>query len=293
MIIVTGAGGRLGGAVVDALLERTDSSAVGVSTTRPDELSALADRGVRVRRGDYDDPESLASAFEGADRVLVVSAPRHGTAALDAHRVAIEAARTAGVGRVVYTSHVGSDALSPFPPAVTHATTETMLRDSGLPFTAVRNGFYADTPLRLLRTAAESGVLRVPVDAPVSWTFHRDLAPGIASLLLDDSLAEQVVTLTSERAADLAELAATASAVLGRPIRHETVGDDEYVAGLVAAGVPEFGAAMLLGIFRASRQRRLGIVDPALGELLGRPTTTLEEALAGEDAQAGPGLART
>ncbi|KQQ05395.1 MULTISPECIES: NmrA family NAD(P)-binding protein [unclassified Rathayibacter] len=280
MIIVTGAGGRLGGAVVDALLERTDPSTVGVSTTRPDELAALTDRGVRVRRGDYDDPGSLASAFEGADRVLIVSAPRHGAAALDAHRVAIEAARAVGVGRVLYTSHVGSDALSPFPPAVTHAATETMLRDSGLAFTALRNGFYADTPLRLLRTAAGTGVLSAPVDAPVSWTFHRDLAPGIASLLLDESLAEPVVTLTSGRAWSLAELAVTASAALGRPIRHEQVSDDEYVAGLTAAGVPDFGAAMMLGIFRASRQRRLGIVDPALGDLLGRPTTSLEEALA-------------
>jgi NAD(P)H dehydrogenase (quinone) len=179
MIVVTGAHGRLGGAVITELLKTLPPSQVGVSTTRPGELSKWAAMGVRIREGSYDDPTSLRRAFEGADRLLLVSAPRHGNAATEAHQAGIEAARDAGVGRLFYTSHVGADALSPFPPAVTHAATEVMLRESGIPFTALRNGFYADTPLRMIHAAADSGVLRVPVDAPVSWTMHRDLAPAL------------------------------------------------------------------------------------------------------------------
>lgn len=279
MIVITGAGGRLGGAVVAELLERTDADRIRVSTTRPEALGALADRGVQIVRGDYDDPASLRSAFDGADRVLVVSAPRHGSAALDAHRCAVDAAVDAGVGRLFYTSHVGADALSPFPPAVTHASTEVMLRESGLPFTALRNGFYADTPVRLLHAAAESGVLRAPLDAPVSWSAHRDLAPGIASLLLDEAVDDSAVNLTAGEALDLEALAGVASSVLDRPIRVERVSDDDYAAGLRAAGVPELGVAMTLGIFRASRQRHLGIVDPTLSAILGRPTTSLAQLL--------------
>ena len=280
MIVVTGAGGRLGGAVLADLLERLPADQIGVSTTRPDELTAAAGRGVRVRYGSYDEPASLREAFAGADRVLLVSAPRHGAAAVDAHRVAIEAARDAGVGRIFYTSHVGADALSPFPPAVTHATTEVLLRDSGIPFTALRNGFYADTPLRLLRTAAATGELRVPTDAPVSWSAHRDLAPAIAALLVDQDLEETTVNLTAGEALDYAELAEVAASVLDRPIRHVVLDDDAYAAELTAAGVPEFGITMMLGIFRASRQRRLGIVDPALAGLIGRPATSLATLLA-------------
>lgn len=282
MIVVTGAGGRLGGAVLRALLERRPADEIGVSTTRPDERAALAERGVRVRYGSYDEPASLRESFAGADRVLIVSAPRHGTAAVDAHRAAVEAARDTGVGRVFYTSHVGADALSPFPPAVTHATTEVLLRESGVPFTALRNGFYADTPLRLLRTAAATGELRVPVDAPVSWSAHRDLAPAIAALLVDPAVDATTVNLTAGEAMDSAELADVASTVLGRPIRHVMLDDDAYRAELTAAGVPELGVTMMLGIFRASRQRHLGIVDPALGALIGRPATTIAALLAEE-----------
>lgn len=282
MIVVTGAGGRLGGAVVGALLERVAAEEIGVSTTRPEELADLAERGVRVRRGSYDEPESLRTAFHGADRVLIVSAPRHGDAAIDAHRIAIEAARDAGVARLFYTSHVGADALSPFPPTVTHAATEMMLRDSGIAFTALRNGFYADTPVRLLRTAVGTGELRVPVDAPVSWSMHRDLAPGIAALLLDPSCSEVSVNLTAGEALDMAALAEIASSALGRTIRHVPVSDHDYRADLLAAGTPDLGVTMMLGIFQASRQRHLGIVDPALAELIGRPTTSLSQALVEE-----------
>lgn len=280
MIVVMGAGGRLGGAVVSSLLERVEPDEVGVSTTRPEELQHLAERGVRVRRGDFDDADALRHAVEGAERLLLVSAPRVGDAAVEAHRTAIDAAREAGVSRVLYTSHVGADALSPFPPAVTHASTETILRDSGVAFTALRNGFYADTPIGLLRAAAETGELRVPADGPVSWTQHRDLGPGIAALLLDADLDETAVNLTAGSARTMAELAETASTVLDRPIAHTTVSDQQFAEQLRSGGAPDIAVTMSLGLFRASRQRRLGIVDPALATLIGRPTTPLEEALA-------------
>ena len=280
MIVITGATGRLGGAVLRELLDRVPASEIGVSTTTPDAVRDLTDRGVRVRRGDYDDPSSLAHAFEGADRVLLISAPRIGQAATDAHRIAIDAARGAGVERLFYTSHVGADALSPFPPAVTHAATEVMLRDSGVPFTALRNGFYADTPIRLIGDAVAHGELRLPADGPISWTTHDDLAPAIAALLLDPEVTEPVVNLTAGSAVDAEGLAEIASTVAGRPIPLRRIADEEYRAGLVAAGVPEMGAVMSLAIFQAARQRRLGIVDPALESLIGRPSRALVDVVA-------------
>ena len=230
MIVITGATGRLGGAVLREVLERLPAKEIGVSTTSPEKLDDVARRGVRVRRGDYDDPATLDHAFEGADRVLLVSAPRMCEAATAAHRVAIDAARRAGVERLFYTSHVGADALSPFPPAVTHAATEVMLKDSGLAFTAVRNGFYADTPIRLVQDAVAAGELRLPMDGPVSWTTRDDLAPAIAALLLDPAIEDAVVNLTAGAAVDAEGLAAIASTIAGRPIPLRRLSDADYLA---------------------------------------------------------------
>ena len=288
MIVVTGATGQLGGMVVERLLDRVSADQVGVSVRDAQKAQPLAERGVRVRQADYDDQDSLVRALEGADRVLLISAPRMRDALIAAHRTAIEAARAANVGRLLYTSHIGSDPVSPFPPNRGHAATETMLRDSGVPFTILRNGFYTATPARTVAGAVGSGELRAPADAPVSWTTHEDLAEGIATLLLADDLTEPVANLTAGEALDAAGLAALGAEITGRSIDRVVVPDADFHAELVQNGVPAIGADMALGLWAASRQRRFGVVDPTLGELIARPTTplrsVLERALATADA---------
>jgi NAD(P)H dehydrogenase (quinone) len=107
MIVVTGATGQLGGMVVERLLTRVPAEEIAVSVRDPAKANALAGRGVRVRRGDYDDAASLAHAFDGAGQLLLVSAATTGEAALRQLGTAIDAARAAGVRRIVYTSHMG------------------------------------------------------------------------------------------------------------------------------------------------------------------------------------------
>ena len=131
MIIVTGATGQLGTLVVEQLLARVPADQVGVSVRDPDKARALRDQGVRVRRGDYTDADSLAVAFEGVSTVLLVSAGSTGHDAVAQHRTAIQAAVTAGAERIVYTSHMGADPASPFPPMPDHAATEELLRGCG------------------------------------------------------------------------------------------------------------------------------------------------------------------
>lgn len=279
MIVVTGATGALGGRVVRQLLDRLPAEEVGVSVRDAGRAADLAARGVRVRRGDFDDPDALVEAFAGADRLLLVSAPRLGDALLASHRAAIDAARRAGVGRLLYTSHIGSDPLSPFPPMIGHAATETMLRDAGLPFTVLRNGFYTATLEAQARTARDTGALRLPADAPVSWTTHDDLAAGIAALLLDDHLTERVVGLTAGAAIDLDGVADLVAATTGRPVERVVVSDDEHRAALTAAGTPAAVVPMITGLWAATRQHRFGIVDPTLTGLLGRPTVGPREVV--------------
>ena len=281
MIIVTGASGQLGGAVLDHLLSRVPAAQIGVSARDPQKMTALEQRGIRVRHGDYADPAGLAQAFEGASTVLLVSANSTGDDTVKVHTGAIGAAVAAGAKRVLYTSHMGAGLSSPFPPMPDHAATEQALREAGATTVALRNGFYAGTVPMLLRSALTTGELRVPQDAPVAWATHADLAEGIARILAEDLFEGTTPPLTGPAAIDMTRVAEIASEITGRPIRRVVVSDDEYRQDLTAAGLPGPAVTMLVGLFAAARNGDFGPADPALAELLGRPATSPEEYLRG------------
>ncbi len=280
MIIITGANGKLGRAIAERLLEHVPAEQIGVSVRDTEQARALEERGIRVRRGDFADAASLAHAFEGVSQVLIVSAGTTGEGAVGQHRTAIDAAKAAGARRILYTSHMGADLASPFPPMPDHAATEALLRESGVAFTALHNGFYAATAVMLLGRAVETGELAVPEDGPVAWTTHADLAEAAALALTTGDLDGITAALTGAEAFDMAGVAALASEVADRPIRRVVVPDAAYRAGLVAHGVPEAAADMLLGLFAASRQGAFAPADPTLARLLGRPATPLRDVLA-------------
>ena len=279
MIIVTGANGQLGRAIAERLLARVPAAQIGVSVRDPEQARGLEERGIRVRQGDFANAASLAHAFEGASQVLIVSGSATGETAVRQHRAAIDMAKVAGARRILYTSHMGANPSSPFPPMPDHAATEALLRDSGVAFTALRNGFYATTVGLLLGTAVETGELVAPEDGPVAWTTHADLAEAAAIALTEDSLAGITPNLTASEAIDLDGIAAIASELTSRPIHRVVVPDAEYRAGLVAHGVPAPAADMLLGLFLASRQGAFAHVDPTLARLIGRPPTPLRDVL--------------
>ncbi|MDQ2743443.1 MAG: NmrA family NAD(P)-binding protein, partial [Chloroflexota bacterium] len=105
MIVITGATGALNGATVDHLLGQMSANEIAVVTRDAAKAARFAERGVQVRHGDYADPASLPSAFEGAEQLLLVSSNDPTADAVSLHRSAIDAAVTAGVGRILYTSH--------------------------------------------------------------------------------------------------------------------------------------------------------------------------------------------
>ena len=283
MIIVTGATGQLGQAVAKRLLTLVPAGQIGVSVRQPEKARELAAQGVRVRRGDFADPASLAQAFEGAAQVLLVSsnALQYGGDTLAQHRAAINAARAAGARRVLYTSHMGARPDSSFVPACDHAATEALLAQGGAPFTSLRHGFYAESALHLIGDAFAAGELRVPADGPVSWTARRDLAEADAILLAQEGRLDGITPpLTAPEAFTMAELAAVASELTGREIKHVTVSDDEWQDARVAQGTPARMAGMLLGMYRAARRGDFAAVDPTLEALLGRRPQTMRDVLA-------------
>lgn len=279
MIVITGGTGRLGSAIAERLLERVPAAEVGVSVREPARAAGLSGRGVRVRRGDFADPGSLAGAFEGATQVLVVSTDETGEAAVAHHAAAVDAALEAGAKRVLYTSHQGASADSLFAPMPDHATTERHLAASGVPFTSLRNGFYASTVPLLLGEALRTGELVAPADGPVSWTAHADLAEAAAVILAEGGFDGPTPPLTAPVALDLRDVADVLAELTGRPVRRVVAEDDEWVAGLTGHGVPAAQAAMLLGMFHAARRGEFAAAGPDLENLLGRPATPLRAVL--------------
>ena len=255
MIVVTGATGQGGGGGVAGLRGRRPAGDIAGSVRAPATAADRAGRGVQVRRGDFTDPTSLDVAFAGADQVLLISADKLGEEALRLHRAAIPPAREAGVSRILNTSHMGAPQGSPFAPADQHARTEDDLAASGLPFTALRHGFYAESCLQLIGDGLKAGELRVPEDGPVSWTARADLAEADAIILVGNGrMAGITPPLTAANSVTMADVAAIASEVSGREIRHVTITDDAWRDARVSAGMPPFYADMLLGTFRAARR---------------------------------------
>ena len=282
MIVITGATGQLGSLIVASLLERVPAEEVGVSVRDPGRAADLAERGVRVRRGDFSEPNSLADAFEGATQVLIVSANELGGTAVDAHAAAIDAARAAGAERILYTSHQGASADSLFAPMREHAATEAYLAETSVPFTSLRNGFYATTVPFILGQALTTGEIVAPADGPVSWTTPSDLAEAAAIILADpDRFDGPTPPLTAPDVFGLQDVADILAKLTGRTICRAVADDDEWAAGLVAHGAPEALATMMQGMFRAARRGEFSATSPTLGDLLGRPATPLSSFLEG------------
>ena len=280
MIVVTGATGQLGRQVVEGLSKELPSSWIGVSVRHPERAEDLKQRGIRVCKGDFEDPASLTEAFDGAEQVLIVSVNKFGEEAVRQHGNAIQAAKNAGAKRILYTSHQGANLSSAFVPARDHAATELLLQSSGVPYVSLRNGFYAESALYQLGGVRQTGRIVLPEDGAVSWTARADLAEVAVAALTQTDLFDGISPpLTSSQALDLAGIAKLASEILGRNIVRETVSDEEYRTALIAHGLPQAMADGLGSLYVAARAREFAVVDPTLQRLLNRDPTPMKNVL--------------
>lgn len=281
MIIVTGATGSLNGATVEYLLDRVPPTEIGVSVRNPERAAHLADRGVRVRQGSYDDSASLVDSFSGADQVLLVSSSDTAADVVAQHATAIDAAVRADARRILYTSTQGAGFDTPYPPLAIHAATEEHLRSSDIEWVALRNGFFGDVG-QLLGPWQSTGVIARPADGPFAWVDRRDAAEAAAAILLGDVDAPIAgpVDLTPSARVTLDDFAEVATQLTGRPIRRVVVDDEQWVADQVAGGMPESAARFTLTTFQATRSGVFATPGRLLTRILGREPRGIADQLA-------------
>ncbi|MFF1461967.1 NAD(P)H-binding protein [Streptomyces sp. NPDC058330] len=279
MIVVTGATGGLGGTTVEHLLKRIPADQIGISVRDTAKAQHFAHRGVRVRQGTYEDPAALRNSFAGAEQVLLVSGNDPDADMVSLHRNAIEAAVAAGARRILYTSQHGAVPGNPYRPSDIHIATEALLDDSGVAWTALRNGAYG--PLdQVLGPWQRTGVIAQPQDGPVPYTDRADIAEATAVVLTGDRSFDGPVNLTAPNAVTFDDVAKIASDLTGRPVERVVLDDEQWVADRIAIGVPEQMARLMLTWYQAARSGCFAEAGPLLAELLGREPRTAAERLA-------------
>lgn len=284
-IVITGATGQLGALVIDALLQGGTPAAEIIGTGRNEQrLAELQERGIRTVVADYSDSATLEQAFAGADAVLLISGSEVGQRVAQ-HSAVIDAAKAAGVGRLVYTSAPAATT-SALILAPEHKATEELIAASGIPSTILRNGWYTENYFGALSQAAASGEIAASVgEGRVASASRADYATAAALVLVDAiqnhaSHSGAVYELSGDVAWSHDELAEAAAEVLGRPVAFRSLSPEEHRAALEQAGLDAGTAGFVVALDGNIRDGLLAEASGDLARLLGRPTTPLRAGLA-------------
>ncbi|MBA4489945.1 SDR family oxidoreductase [Paracoccus sp. S1E-3] len=275
-IAVTGATGQLGRLVIADLKAKVPASDIVALVRDP---AKAADLGVQARAADYGAPAALEAALKGVETLLLISSSEVGQRAVQ-HQNVIDAAKAAGVGRIVYTSLLHADT-SPLSLAAEHVQTEAALKASGIPFTILRNGWYTENYTGSVPAAVAHGALAGSAgEGRIASATRQDFAEAAVAVLTTEGHDGKTYELAGDDAWTLAELAAEVSAQTGRDIPYHNLPEAEYAAVLTGAGLPEGLAQAIAGWDVGASKGALYDTSGDLKRLIGRPTTPLKDAVA-------------
>ncbi|MBU4518591.1 MAG: SDR family oxidoreductase [Gammaproteobacteria bacterium] len=278
MIAITGATGQLGRLVLQNLLKTVPASQIVAAVRSPEKAADLAALGVQVRQADYVQPATLEAAFQGVDKLLLISSSEVGQRATQ-HAAVIAAAQKAGVKLLAYTSLLRADT-SPLALAAEHKETEAMLRASGLPHVLLRNGWYTENYTGSVGSALQYGaVMGSAKDGRIASATRADYAAAAAAVLTKDDQAGKVYELAGDTAYTLSELAAEIAQQSGKPVVYNDLPEAAYAAALMQVGLPEGFAALLADSDVGASKGGLFDDGHQLSQLIGRPTTPLADVV--------------
>jgi NAD(P)H dehydrogenase (quinone) len=277
-ILVTGATGKLGSKVVDSLLKSIPASELAVSVRDPEKAEGLRARGVEVRQGDFDRPETLDNAFKGIDRLLIISADGDNETRIRQHTDAVQAAERAGVKFIAYTS-LANATESKNLMAPPHVATEAAIIKTGIPYSFLRNNWYLENEIGSIQGAlAGAPWITSAGEGKVGWALQQDYADAAAAVLVGNDHENTVYELSGPLLTQ-DELASALGNVLGEKIAVQQVSDEKYAEIMKGLGLPDFVIPIVVGIQESIRNGSLEVESNDFEKVLGRPVTPINEAL--------------
>ncbi|CFR05378.1 NAD(P)-dependent oxidoreductase [Yersinia kristensenii] len=279
MIAVTGATGQLGRLVINALLKKVPASEIIAAVRNPEKASDLAALGVQVHKADYSQPATLEAAFEGVDKLLLISSSEVGQR-IAQHTAVINAAKKAGVKLLAYTSLLHADK-SILGLAQEHRATEALLRESGLPVVLLRNGWYTENYAASIAPALAHGAFIGAVgDGHIASAAREDYAEAAAVVLTQENQAGKVYELAGDDSYTLAEFTAEIARQSGKPVVYKNLSETDFKQALLGAGLPDGFASLLADSDAGAAKGGLFDDSHTLSKLIGRPTTPYAKVIA-------------
>lgn len=277
-ILVTGATGKLGSKVVESLLKSIPASDLAVSVRNPEKAEGLRARGIEVRQGDFDNPETLDNAFTGIDRLLIISADGDNETRILQHTNAVQAAERAGVKFIAYTS-LANATESKNLMAPPHVETEASIIRTGIPYSFLRNNWYLENEIGSIQGAmAGAPWVTSAGEGKVGWALQQDYADAAAAVLVGNGHENTVYELSGPLLTQ-EELVSALGAILGKEIPVQQVSDEKYAEIMKGLGLPDFVIPIVVGIQESIRNGSLEVEKNDFEKVLGRPVTPINEAL--------------
>ena len=284
-ILVTGATGELGGKAIDLLVEKTDASNIKalVRDASAEKAEAIAAKGVELRVGNYDDQESLKTAFKGVDMLYFVSASDVEKRVAQ-HENVIEAAQAAGVGHIVYTSFERKNETESSPIAMVaeaHLLTEKLLQEGETTYTILKHNLYMDfLPMFIGENVLDSGTIYLPAgEGKVASVLRDEMAEAGVAVLLGDGHENKVYDITGSEAVSFVEIATMIGEITGKEINYVSPDMNEFVETLKGAGVPEGVIGISAGFAGAIAEHELDQTGGDVEDLIGRTPTSVKQFL--------------
>ena len=279
MIVITGANGRLGRLIVRGLAARIGAEHTIAAVRTPAKAEDLVALGVQVRQADYDRPKTLAEAFAGAEKVLLISGSEVGRR-VGQHQAVIDAAKRAGVPHLLYTGILGGPEAD-FPLAHEHKLTERAILESGLTHTFLRHGWYSENYTENLATVLTNKVIVGNAgEGRVASATRQDFAEAAVAVLSTDGHDNTAYELSGDEAWSLPEYAAEISRQSGTPIAYQDVPAATHKEILLGAGLSEPWADTLVTVDDAIARGLLARRTGDLARLIGRRTTPIADSIA-------------
>ena len=283
MILVTGATGQFGTAVIESLLENgTASTQIAALVRDENKAEDLKGKGIDIRLGDYNDVPSLEKALQGIDKLLLVSG-NDIEGRMQQHINVVEAAKNSGVKHIVYTSFSRKNETDSSPIAFvasSHIGTEKVIRESGIPYTFLLNTLYADMlPVFFGEQVLDNGIFLPAGEGSAAYTTRKDMADAAAKVITSEGHEGQSYLIANSEKYTLTEAAGYLSELTGKTVNYLNPDADTYNNSMKEAGVPAEYIGLFSGFSKAIEQGEFEETGSRLEQLIGRKPTTLKEYL--------------